>query len=64
MAQLAIIERFPISERDVEIAWATYRALLLAEVNDPCLQQDLAHLDAVDRAQESFARLYDEWSRR
>jgi hypothetical protein len=52
-----------VTEREVEIAWATYRALLLAEVDDPQLRSDLAHQSAIDRAQERFARLYDEWSR-
>lgn len=53
-----------VTQRDVEIAWATYRALILVEVDDPALKSDLTHQEAIDRAQERFARLYDEWSQR
>lgn len=59
---LALISIAP-TQRDVEIAWATLRALILAEADDTALQDDLAHQQAIRRAQERFAWLYDEWSR-
>jgi hypothetical protein len=59
---LALLSIAP-TERDVEIAWATYRALILAEADDPELLDDLPHQQAVKRARERFAWLYDEWSR-
>lgn len=52
----------PTTQRDVEIAWATYRALLLAEVDEPELLNDLGHQSAVMEAEERFARRFDEWS--
>lgn len=53
-----------VSQSDVEVAWMTYRALILAEADDPDLQSDYAHQTAILRANTSFKRLYDEWSRR
>lgn len=60
---LALISSIAPTQRDVEVAWATYRALILAEADDPRLQDDMAHQNAVVKAQERFARLYDDWSR-
>jgi hypothetical protein len=53
-----------VSQSEVEVAWATYRALLLAAVDDPELEDDAAHQLAIVRARDTFARLYDDWSRR
>lgn len=47
---------------DVEIAWATMRALILAEVDDPTLQDDLTHQQAIDIAKHRFKLLYADWS--
>jgi len=52
-----------VSQSDVEVAWATYRALVLAEVDDPALLEDAAHQLALSRARNTFERLYDDWSR-
>jgi hypothetical protein len=60
---LALLSIVPVTQRDVEVAWATYRTLILAEADDPSLQEDLTHQEAIRGAQERFARLYDEWSR-
>ena len=51
-----------VSQSDVEVAWATYRALILAECDDPALQEDAPHQLAIQRAKVTFERLYDEWS--
>jgi hypothetical protein len=53
----------PLSQQDVEVAWATLRALTLAEVDDPDLLNDDAHQQALELAKDRFHRLYDEWSR-
>jgi hypothetical protein len=53
----------PPTQMDVELAWATYRALIIAEVDDPKLASDETHQRATDIAKDRFKRLYDEWSR-
>lgn len=50
-----------VSRSDVEVAWATYRALILAEVDDPSLQDDLTHQLAIAQARATHARLYNQW---
>jgi hypothetical protein len=52
------------SRDDVLRAWATYRALQLAEVDDPTLANDLQHQQAKAEANERHHRLYSEWCRR
>jgi hypothetical protein len=59
---LALISIAPPTQREVEIAWATYRALILAEAEDPGLQSDMAHQDAVATAKQRFERLYSDWT--
>lgn len=46
---------------EVEIAWATHRALVRAETADPALKLDRAHNLAKQRAEKEFGRLFDEW---
>jgi hypothetical protein len=53
----------PVSRADVERAWAQYRALQLAEVDDRALLNDVAHQDAKARAHDHHFRLYCEWCR-
>lgn len=60
---LALLKR-EVSRSDVEIAWATYRALIIAECDDPALQGDAAHQLATTLAKARFDRLYDDWSAR
>lgn len=62
MGQLAIIKRH-VSRDDVDVAWATYRALLLAQVDEPRLQDDGAHQLAIVNAKRTFQSKFDEWSR-
>jgi hypothetical protein len=50
------------SQRDVEVAWMTYRALILAECDDTSLQSDGAHQFAISNALRTYRRLYDDWS--
>jgi hypothetical protein len=52
-----------VSRQQVDIAWATYKAMRLAEVDDPSLANDLAHQQATEEAFEKYRRLFDEWSR-
>lgn len=52
-----------VTQSDVEVAWATYRALILAECDDPALQKDATHQLAITRSKATFERLYDDWSR-
>jgi hypothetical protein len=52
-----------ITQNDVDCAWATYRAMILAEVDDPLLLDDHAHQAAKEAAREKYQRLYGEWSR-
>lgn len=54
----------PVTKMDVELAWATFRALVVAEVDDPSLLDDETHQEALRLAKHRFQRLYDEWSRR
>jgi hypothetical protein len=61
VAQLALA---PVTQTDVEIAWMTYRALVLAEVDDRTLLNDEAHQQAQSLAYERYSRLFDEWCRR
>jgi hypothetical protein len=49
------------TQRDVEIAWATYRALILAEVDDPKLANDLAHQEAITKALDRYQQLFADW---
>jgi hypothetical protein len=53
-----------VSQSDVEVAWATYRAVILAEVDDPSLQDDATHQLAISRAKARFQLLFDDWSSR
>lgn len=53
-----------VSQSDVEVAWATYRALIIAEADDPKLQDDPAHQLAILRSKAQFERLFDDWSHR
>jgi hypothetical protein len=57
--RLAVV---PVTYADVEVAWATYRALILAEVDDQELATDLTHQRAVVLAKERFQRAFDELS--
>jgi hypothetical protein len=50
-----------VTKADVERAWAAYRALQLAEVDDPALANDLAHQQAKQEAHERHCRLFREW---
>jgi hypothetical protein len=50
------------TQTDVEIAWATYRTLIIAEVDDPVLQDDETHQGAIRLAKDRFTRLFDEWA--
>jgi len=49
------------SSEEVEIAWATHRALVRAETADPALKLERAHNLAKLRAEKEFGRLFDEW---
>lgn len=51
-----------VCKLDVELAWATYRALIIAEVDDPKLQDDETHQQAIGLALCRFQNLYREWS--
>ena len=50
-----------VSQSDVEVAWATYRALTIAEHDEPYLRRNAAHQLAKSAAQARFLRFYDEW---
>jgi hypothetical protein len=50
------------TRRDVEVAWATLRALTLAEAEDHNLESDPAHQLAVATAKRRFERLYSDWT--
>lgn len=52
-----------VTQQDVELAWATYRALIVAEVDDPKLLEDETHQRALTIAKQRFQRMYDDWSR-
>jgi hypothetical protein len=51
-----------VTRTDVEVAWATYRALILAECDDPKLQEDANHQLAIARSKQTFERLYVDWT--
>jgi hypothetical protein len=53
-----------VSQSDVEVAWATYRALILAEADDPALREDVTHQLAITRAKGNLERLFGDWCRR
>jgi hypothetical protein len=50
-----------VSQSDVEVAWATYHALSIAEHDDTRLLDNAAHRLAKTTAQVRFLRLYDAW---
>jgi len=47
---------------DVEVAWATLRALTLAEAEDASLEHDPSHQLAIAAARARFERLYSDWT--
>ena len=51
-----------VTQDDVELAWATYRALLIAEVDSPALLDDEVHQRALEIAKRRFQNLYREWA--
>jgi hypothetical protein len=51
------------TQNEVELAWATYRALIIAEVDDKSLLDDEIHQRALTIAKDRFQRLYEDWSR-
>ena len=51
-----------VTRTDVEVAWATLRALTLAEADDASLQDNAAHQLAVATAKQRFERLYSDWT--
>lgn len=61
---LALLQIAPVTQSDVEVAWATYRALILTEVDDPALQEDETHQLAISTAKLRFERMFDAWSNR
>lgn len=52
-----------ISQDEVQLAWSIYRTLLLAEVEDPKLQESVQHQQDICLARFRFQSMYDEWSR-
>jgi hypothetical protein len=50
-----------VTKAEVERAYACYRALILAEVNDRSLADDLAHQEACEEAKATYLALFDEW---
>ena len=50
-----------VSQCDVEVAWATFHALSIAEHDDRRLLDNAAHQLAKSTAQTRFLRLYDAW---
>jgi hypothetical protein len=50
-----------VSQCDVEVAWATYHALMLAEINDPAIKDNTAHKLALSGARVRFERFFNEW---
>lgn len=61
MSAVAQLNAVPVTQQDVEAAWATLRALVLIEVEDHELTGDLAHQQALEQARERFSRLFDAW---
>lgn len=51
-----------VSRTDVEVAWATLRALRLAAAEDRSLENDAAHQLAIATAQQRFERIYSDWT--
>jgi hypothetical protein len=51
-----------VSRTDVEVAWATLRALTLAESEDASLEHDPSHQLAIATARARFERLYSDWT--
>jgi hypothetical protein len=50
------------TKAEVELAWLNYQALVLAECDDPALQEDMDHQRQVAVARFRFQRIYDEWA--
>lgn len=59
-AALAFTRR--VTREEVDRAFATYRALILAEVNDGSLSDDLAHQQARDAAKDKYLSLFRAWN--
>ena len=50
-----------VARSDVELAWANYRALMLAEVDDPRLLDSAEHQQQIAVARFKYQSLYAEW---
>lgn len=62
-ATILQLTRPGVTQDDVLRAWATYRAMLLAEASDPRLREDPAHQAAKAEAEQRYLRTYNEWVR-
>lgn len=52
-----------VTQTEVDLAWATYRALIIAEVDDKSLLADETHQRALTIAKDRFQQIYEDWSR-
>jgi hypothetical protein len=60
MAAMLALDK-TVCKQDVELAWATYRSLIIAEADDPKRQDDEAHQRAILIARNRYQQLYREW---
>ena len=61
MSTVVRLNQVPVTQRDVEAAWATLRALVLVEREEGEHVDQSAHEQAVEQARERFGRLFDAW---
>jgi len=50
-----------VTKDDIDLAWETFRSLLIAEADNPLLADDSVHQQAQEIAKHRFLNLYREW---
>lgn len=58
---MATLAQSHLDQEQVQLAWGIYRALLLAETEDPTLADNSEHVRRISVARFRFQSMYDEW---
>jgi hypothetical protein len=60
---MATLAQSHLDQEQVQLAWGVYRALLLAENEDPKLADNPGRMAKISAARFRFQSVYDEWCR-
>jgi hypothetical protein len=58
----ALAQTIRASQDEVQLAWSIYRTLLIAEADDPHLQDSPDHQRSIAVARFRFQTMYDDWA--